>query len=225
MAHVLDRAILHALMTRQSGFAEGTGKARRFLPDVEPFAACVDDSAEALADLAALVPEQGIILTLQVDHQTIPDGLTVAREIQGVQMVAVDLKPPGPCPDLIELGDADAAEMLALAELTKPGPFLPRTHMLGGFVGIRREGQLVAMAGERLKVPGYTEVSGVCTHPDHRGHGYASLLSTIVAGRIRERGETPILHAFASNTAAIRIYEKLGFELRTMVQGLVLKRA
>lgn len=224
MAHVLDRAIFHALMTRQSGFAEGSGKARRFLSDVEPFAACADDSAEALADLAKLVPEQGAIVTLQVEHQSVPDGIAIAGDIQGVQMVAVDLKPPGKSADVIELGDADGAEMLMLAELTKPGPFLPRTHLLGGFVGIRREGQLVAMAGERLKLPGYTEVSGVCTHPDHRRQGYASLLSTIVAERIKARGETPILHAFASNTAAISVYEKLGFQLRTMVRGLMLKR-
>lgn len=225
MAHVLDRAIFHALMTRQSGFAEGTGKARRFLSDVEPFAASADDSPEALADLARLVPEQGMIVTLQVGHQTVPDGITAAGEVQGVQMVAVDLKPPGESPDVIELGNADAADMLALAELTKPGPFLPRTHLLGGFVGIRREGRLVAMAGERLKLPGYTEVSGVCTHSDYRGNGYASLLSTIVAGRIKARGETPILHAFASNTAAISVYERLGFQLRAMVVGLMLKRS
>ena len=117
------------------------------------------------------------------------------------------------------------ADMLELATLTRPGPFLPRTHELGSFVGIRSSGKLVAMAGERLKVPGFTEISGVCTDPDFRGRGYAGILSRIVATRISERGETPFLHAWASNAAAIRLYEELGFRHRQMMSVTVLKRS
>jgi predicted GNAT family acetyltransferase len=104
--------------------------------------------------------------------------------------------------------------MIALAELTEPGPFRARTHELGQFWGIRREGRLVAMAGERMKLPGFTELSGVCVHPDWRGHGFARDLSAFVAGAIAARGETPFLHVFADNRAAIRLYEQLGFTAR-----------
>jgi len=115
--------------------------------------------------------------------------------------------------------------MLALATLTKPGPFFARTHQLGDFIGVKKNGALVAMAGERMKPPGFTEVSGVCTHPDHRGHGYAAGLSRIVASRILERGETPFLHAFATNTGAISVYRALGFALRRDITLTVLARA
>jgi len=127
------------------------------------------------------------------------------------------LAPVAASVDLVPLGAADAPEMLALATLTEPGPFGPRTHELGGFLGVKLDGRLVAMAGERMKPEGFTEVSGVCTHPDHRGHGYAAMLSTAVAERVLARGETPFLHAYASNTAAIGLYERLGFRLRTDV--------
>src|SRR5262249_52998820 len=124
----------------------------------------------------------------------------------------------------LTLGDEDAAEMLALARLTEPGPFLPRTHAMGSFIGIRIGGQLVAMAGERMRFPGYTEVSGVCTHPDFRGRGYARRLSATVASRIEARGEQPFLHAWKSNDAAVSLYEDLGFQLRTDVNVAVLTR-
>ncbi len=140
-------------------------------------------------------------------------------------MVAESVSAPAHDEAIVELGDPQAAEMLELATLTKPGPFIARTHVLGGFVGIRKEGRLVAMAGERFKLDGFTEVSGVCTHPDYRGRGYAGLLSRIVAARIQERGEVPILHAYVTNTKAIRLYEQLGFAIRTTLQGAVFRRA
>ena len=122
------------------------------------------------------------------------------------------------------LGDADAADMLALARLTEPGPFLERTHTMGRFLGIRIEGRLAAMAGERMRFPGYTEVSGVCTHPDFRGRGLARRLSAAAAVAIEARGERPFLHAWRSNRSAIALYESLGFELRAEVNVAVLDR-
>ena len=116
--------------------------------------------------------------------------------------------------DILDLGPSDAAEVLALATLTRPGPFVARTPELGDFVGVKLDGRLVAMAGERMKPDGFTEVSGVCTHPDHRGRGYAAALMRVVMGRIRGRGEVPFLHAYAENRGAIGIYEGLGFRFR-----------
>jgi predicted GNAT family acetyltransferase len=126
--------------------------------------------------------------------------------------------------DIVELGLPDSPEMIELTSLTKPGPFGPRTHELGTYLGIRREGKLVAMAGERLKVPGYTEVSAVCTHPDHTGKGYARILMTEIMERIRDRGETPFLHSRADNTRAINLYKLLGFRERKFGHFAVLRK-
>jgi predicted GNAT family acetyltransferase len=127
-------------------------------------------------------------------------------------------------PEIIELGAADAPEMLELTGLTKPGPFSKRTHELGTYLGTRRDGKLVAMAGERLKVPGYTEVSAVCTHPEHTGRGYARILMTEVMRRILERGETPFLHVREDNVRAIQLYEWMGFRRRVLSHLAVLRK-
>ena len=119
------------------------------------------------------------------------------------------------------LTDADGPEMLALATLTQPGPFFSRTHLLGPFIGIRREGVLVAMAGERMTLDGFSEVSGVCTHPDYRGHGYAGALMRAVGRRILDRGDTVFLHARIGHTDTIAFYETLGFRPRTLTQSFL----
>lgn len=208
----LDRPIWSALTTRQAEFAEGGPRALRYRATVEPFAAV--EGEEALADLPALAGADDHLLLLQRERVAGIPRMTLVQEAVGVQMVAA--RPvAGPRPDdAVPLGDSDAAEMIALAGLTKPGPFRAETHRLGQFWGIRRNGRLVAMAGERMKLPGMTELSGVCTHPDCRGHGFARALSAFVSGLICARGETPFLHAYADNSAAIRLYEELGFELR-----------
>jgi predicted GNAT family acetyltransferase len=162
---------------------------------------------------------------LQVPAISVPSGLVAAREAHGVQMLAT--RPiaalTGDHP-IVELGDPDASEMLALARLTEPGPFLPRTHTMGRFIGIRINGRLAAMAGERMRFPGFTEVSGVCTHPDFRGQGMARRLSSVVANAIQQRSDQAFLHAWTTNHAAIALYENLGFELRAAVRVAVLTR-
>ena len=217
--HVLDDVVWNALTSRQAQVALGDGRrALRFDPAFGVFAATADDGAESLAALAALVRAHGDVALLQPAAAPCPQGLAVVSEAAGVQMVASALAPAEPpCFTVTDLTDDDGPEMLALATLTEPGPFFARTHQLGAFVVVKLDGRLVAMAGERMKPAGFTEVSGVCTHPDHRGRGYAGGLMRIVAGRILARGETPFLHAYASNTAAIALYEALGFSLRTMV--------
>ena len=220
--HPLDRPVWSALTTRQRAFAVGDDLARRFDPAVGPFAAVADDDAEHLTRLAALVARHGPVVLLQRDEIPVPDGTTARLSAPGVQLVLERLRAVPATAEMVPLGAADATEMVALAKLTEPGPFEARTPELGGFLGVRVGGRLVAMAGERMKPEGFTEVSGVCTHPDHRGHGYAAMLSAAVADRIVGRGETPFLHAYASNRAAVALYERLGFVLRAPVEVLAL---
>lgn len=219
---LLDRPIWHALNQRQSAYAIGAARARRFIPEVGLFAATRDDTPEAHADLAELVRQHGPTVLLQVGDIPVPAGTKAQMTMLGVQMVARQIEPLNPAAPVERLSAADAPAMLALATATQPGPFFTRTHELGNFWGVKTDGRLVAMAGERMKLPGYTEVSAVCTDPAHRSKGYAALLSRTVATQILNRDETPMLHAYASNTTAVRLYEALGFELRTHVNVTLL---
>jgi len=223
---MIDRPVWAALSTRHLALSVGGALARRYAPDVNLFASACDDSPAALSALTELVHPGERVYLLQVPEIVVPAGLTTVRPARGVQMLATRRMDTAIVDDeVVELTDADAPEMLALAKLTEPGPFLPRTHTMGVFRGIRIEGRLAAMAGERFRFPGYTEVSGVCTHPDFRGRGLARRLSAAVAARIESRGEIPFLHAWKSNRPAISLYESLGFEIRAEVDVRVIERA
>jgi predicted GNAT family acetyltransferase len=218
LVHPLDRPVWSALTSRQAHLALGDGRAVRMEPQHGPFAAAADAAPEHLAALAALLAPGDSVGLVEADpDMPIPPGLTVDRRAAITQMVTDHITPGEPTFPVIELGEADSAEMLALAHLTEPGPFLPKTHRLGRFIGVRDGGTLVAMAGERMRVDGYTEVSAVCTHPDHRGRGYAGGLMRLVARRILASGEHAFLHAFTANTGAIGLYETLGFRVRREV--------
>ncbi len=223
MTHPLDRPVWTALSGRQAGFAAGDARALRYRPEINILAAAADDSSEALAALAALVPPGGRIATVEGAETPVPPGLTVVKQAMLAQMVLERPVLAEPL-DFLDLGDADAPEMVALATLTEPGPFVESTHRLGEFIGIRMDGQLVAMSGERMRAPGLTEVSAVCTHPDWRGRGLAGKLMRVVMARIVARGETPFLHSYASNAGAIALYEKLGFRVRREVIATFLER-
>lgn len=221
----LDRPVWAALSTRHLPLSVGGALARRYVADVNLFASACDDSVAALAALADLVGPAERIFLLQVPDLVVPSGLVSIKAAKGVQMVATrSVAAAAVEDDIVELTDADAPEMLALAKLTEPGPFLTRTHTMGTFRGIRIGGRLAAMAGERFRFPGYTEVSGVCTHPDFRGRSLARRLSAAVASRIESRGERPFLHAWKTNRPAISLYESLGFEIRAEVDVKVLER-
>ena len=222
MAHILDRPVWSSLGSGWAALAEGDGRALRLSRDYGPFGAAASAAAEDLEALGALVPGEGELWMVERDDTNIPPDATIVRTGVLNQMVAGTLTPKQRSIDAVELGDADAAEMQALAALTRPGPFGRLTHRLGGFVGVREEGRLVAMAGERMRVDGYCEVSGVCTHPDHRGRGLAGALMSIVACRIRDRSETPFLHSYAHNSSAIALYESLGFRYRATISLTVL---
>jgi len=226
-AHPLDRPAWMALNSRQAHLAQGGPSALKFAPEYAPFAAAADASPESLVALAALAAPGDALWIVEAEPSAPPPGMAVTTRAACEQMVATALTPilRPTASDVIDLVETDAAEMFALAALTKPGPFSTRTHQLGPFIGVKRGGRLVAMAGERMKLDGFTEVSGVCTHPDHRGAGYGGTLTRMVAQRILARGETPFLHVYASNAGAVQIYEALGFKIRRTVILTVLTRA
>jgi ribosomal protein S18 acetylase RimI-like enzyme len=211
----LDNPIWHSLTTTHSRFAEGEGLARRFDPGIGPLAGLREQSPEAYRALEELLPP-GEFATLFLDSDLeLPPGWRLLLHLPGDQMVCTGATEASAHSFSFEtLGDVDVAEMLELTKLTDPGPFRSGTIELGNYLGIREGGRLAAMAGQRLALPGFREVSAVCTHPDFRGRGYAQALVAAVADSIRERGETPILHVLSSNSAAIRVYESLGFKLR-----------
>jgi predicted GNAT family acetyltransferase len=216
MSHPLDRPIWSALTTRQASLAVGADGALRFAPGYGVFAASEDQSPVSLAAMALLERPEGVICTVEGQPVPVPPGLRVVKAATLTQMVLVELAPAKARDIIIEpLTEADAPAMLALATLTEPGPFFDKTHQLGGFFGVKQDGRLLAMAGERMKPDGFTEVSGVCAHPDARGRGYAGALMRTVIEQILARGETAFLHSYADNAGAIALYRALGFEVRS----------
>ncbi|MFE4638010.1 GNAT family N-acetyltransferase [Streptomyces sp. NPDC056773] len=212
---VLDNPVWAALDGPHRGFAETgpAGLAARYPAGVSPFAALADpEDPRAWADLAALAgPGQEVWVTGL--SPTPPAGWATLMSIPGVQLDGSAVRGKEE-PEAVLLGPADVPEMLELVALTRPGPFGERTVELGTYLGIRRGGRLVAMAGERMRPPGWSEISAVCTHPGHRGEGLAGRLIRAVAAAVEERGDTPFLHAAAENTAAVGLYLSMGFTLR-----------
>jgi hypothetical protein len=224
VAHPLDRPAWSALTGRQAHLALGDARALRFDPEYAQFSGAADSSRESLAALGALNISPNGLGLIEAGDPVLPPESVIRSQAAGVQMVAGSLNPGGRDVSFEHLGETDAPAMLALATLTVPGPFFAKTHRLGDFIGVKVGGRLVAMAGERMKPDGFTEVSGVCTHPDFRGRGYAGALMRVVTQRILERGEQAFLHAYATNTAAIALYETLGFSIRSPVTYTVLDR-
>ena len=224
--HPLDNVIWQALTTRQAQFAEVSDHARRFIREVTLLSGFEEPSDEGYASLAGLIEAGGTVAVFLDDPYEDRAGWEFVAGAPLLQMVCENgaARSRSNGHEILELGLPDSPEMLDLTALTKPGPFGSRTHELGTYVGIRDGGKLVSMAGERLKVPGYTEVSAVCTHPDHAGKGYARVLMMEVMRRIRERGDTPFLHVRQDNSRAIALYERLGFRTRILRHFAVLRR-
>jgi predicted GNAT family acetyltransferase len=224
--HALDNVIWQALTTRQANFAERSGKAARFLSDVTSLTGFEEPSASGYDSLATLVGSGGTAALFLAEKYEPHASWTVVAEAPLLQMICENSADSAPSrsQNVIEIGPRDSTDMLELTALTKPGPFGNRTHELGFYAGIRVDGHLVAMAGERLKVPGHTEVSAVCSHPDHTGKGYAAILMSEIMRRIRERGETPFLHVRQDNTRAIELYKRLGFTQRKVLHLAVLRK-
>jgi ribosomal protein S18 acetylase RimI-like enzyme len=224
LSHPLDHPIWSALTTRQRELAEGGAEARRYPTAIAPFADMVDLSANSFAALGALLSGSEIAVLFTPDPVTPPPEFKVLLAETGEQMIGAPAAFSLPGVEIVTLGAADVPAMMALVELTKPGPFGTRTHELGTFLGIRDSGRLVAMTGERMKPGHYTEMTAVCVHPDYRGHGYAQALLSAVSQQIVARGEIPFLHVFSHNTSAIALYRRQGMETRRRVHITVLQK-
>jgi GNAT superfamily N-acetyltransferase len=224
----LDNPIWNALVTEQSSLALGSGLARRFPAEISPLSGMETPSAAGYDALRTLANPGEMLALFFTEKPTPPAGWTSAHYDVLDQMVCREPRNPESAhpasdPKFRRLTPADVPAMLELAALTVPGPFNRRTIELGIFFGIFDSGRLLAMAGQRLHLPQFVEVSAVCTHPDARGRGYASTLSVQVMEDIRQRGKTPFLHVRSSNLRAISVYQSLGFTLQRKVHFAALK--
>ena len=221
----LDNPIWHSMVAAHTALADlvrvENGGAGRYQRDVSPFGAVADPlDGLAWSALGEILGGHPAVLIIEPDQ--VPDGWEVMGAVAGVQMEGTHLMAE-PDPDVIPLVPADVPDVLALIDRTRPGPFLARTIEMGAYVGVRRQGSLIAMAGERLHPPGWTEISAVCTDEGFRGQGLGTRLIRTVAAGIRQRGEQPFLHVAATNDVALRLYRSLGFEVARTVSFSLLR--
>jgi predicted GNAT family acetyltransferase len=221
--HVLDNAVWHALNTHHTHFAVTQGLAKRYPAEVAAFAGLTEDTPAAYQDLQQLFAP-GEIFAIP-GSPSIPPEWTVQHKFNVMQMVCERPVPePEPSVEIVTLAATDVPDIVHLIKLTEPGPFFPRTIEMGQYLGIRQNNRLVALAGERLYLTGYREISAVCTHPDHQGKGYARQLVARLVNQNWQYGDTPFLHVAPGNTRAIKLYETLHFRLRREVQLAVVSR-
>jgi GNAT superfamily N-acetyltransferase len=225
---LLDNPIWNSLTTSHAHLAVGAGLgndlARRFPVDIGPLSGLKEPTAAALADLGAIIPEGDVAVLFLDSLPETPDGWQLLKSGRLVQMICPKVPdPPSIQGEILPLAAADFPEMVALATLTEPGPFRPRTPTLGGFLGIRVDGQLAAMAGHRLSPTGFVEISAVCTHPDFRGRGYGFALVAAVTRSIHAEGRTPFLTSYEANLGAVRVYRQVGYSVRRTFELAVLK--
>ncbi len=220
---LLDNPAYAALCGPHARFAQVRGRVRRYPLDVAPFLGLPwPPSAQDWRDAADLLAP-GTYAAVRYSGAELPDAWNAVEAFDLVQMIGERVAGVD-CLEAIPLGAADVPEMLELVAQTEPGPFLARTVELGDYLGIRCDGALVAMAGERFHLDGWTEISAVCTKPDHRGQGLASqLVGALIAG-IQLRSQRAFLHVLSTNTGAIRLYEELGFRVRQTATITVVTR-
>ena len=192
----LDNPAYAALSSVHAPFAQACGHALRYPAAVTPFFALpAKPSQEDWRGALEIVPP-GTYAAIVRAGDDVPAAWKTVQEYEVVQMVGEHVNGVH-APEAIRLDAADVPEMLDLVRETDPGPFLDRTIELGDYVGIRRDGRLVAMAGERLHLDGWTEISAVCTAQSERGRGLASrLVGALVAG-IHARSERAFLHVLS----------------------------
>jgi len=215
-AHMLDNPVWHSLTTQHAGLALTADGAARYPAAIVPFAAIAEPSARASHQLTSLIHDAESVFVVGVAPEP-PPGWQLEPKKSVLQMICNTRAPDLRGPPVTTMTAAQAPDMLALTDLVFPGFFRPRTLEMGSYFGIYDGPRLAAMAGERMRLDGYQELSAVCTHPDYTGRGYAQRLLAILCNSAFDRGFTPFLHVYADNTRAIGVYRKLAFVDRTML--------
>jgi predicted GNAT family acetyltransferase len=224
MMHELSNPAWESLCTRQKHFNIGDDEIRYYPADVSPFLAVKNWDEKDIQALTERIPDRSFSMVVE-NEVNLPQSFDIIFAIPLYQMVCKDLKPvETQSVEIRDLGYEHVPQMLELTAMTKPGPFYEKTIELGNYIGIFYKEKLVAMAGERMKLTGYTEVSAICTHPDHLGKGYASALFSKASERIVKDGCHPFLHVRTDNERAIRIYEKFGYNIRSKMFFSVFKK-
>ncbi len=222
--HELSNPVWESLCTRQKHFNKGDEEIRFYPADVSPFLAVKNWDEKDMHTLIERIPNRSFSMVVE-NEVTLPPSFDIIFAIPLYQMVCKDLHPSEKTGiEIHELSYEHVPQMLELTVMTKPGPFYEKTIELGNYIGIFDNNNLVAMAGERMKLTGYTEVSAICTHPDHLGKGYASALFSRASERIVKDGCHPFLHVRTDNDRAIRIYEKFGYKIRSKMFFSVFKK-
>lgn len=223
---LLDNPIWQALTTKHAAFNEGNERLKYFYPEVSPFVAMADWQEEDRNYLESNLPSDRGFFYIIRDKIQLPGSCRKVFTIPLWQMVMQQHIPFTLTDVTIQpLDQSHIPAMIELTALTRPGPFSQRTIEFGNYIGIFEKDQLVAMAGERLKVPGYTEVSAICTHPDATGKGYGAALLSAACARILEKGDIPFLHVRNDNTRAIQLYENAGFRIRCEMDFAIFKKS
>lgn len=224
-AHVLDNPCWYALTSHHAHLATGTSLAKRYPTDMVGAVAFANHNEAAFADLEQITGAAETVGFLEVNPPASIPGFKIGGTFVADQMVCEqDVPEPVAADDIVTLTADDVPDMLALIAIAQPGPFLARTIELGQYFGIRRDGKLVAMAGERFRLQGYSEISAVCTHPDEQGKGFARRLCSLLIRDNWKNGVVPFLHVNPANTTAVRLYESLHFTKRADMQVIVISR-
>lgn len=226
MEHILDNPAWNALISGNKSLSYGNDEVRFFHREVSPFVAFKENTPDHFQLLYELLPDNRPALIVAPVEVNIPDNWKVLNFVKGIQMVCgsvADIEEPKL--KLRPLTIEHVPQMVSLAKVTNPGPFESRTIEFGHYFGVFEDEKLVAMAGQRMHAFDYTEVSAVCTHPEHTGKGYAKQLMLQQLQRMKGAGATPFLHVRTENARAINVYEHLGFTKRTDVYFYFIRKA
>jgi len=225
MDHILDNPVWNALISSNSDMAIGNDLAKLFPADIAPFAGLNDFSRASFSALYDLLPCDRTVVIVTAKKVEIHHSWNLIDQTILFQMTGEDIGPSGGnYKNIISLQQDHVSQMIALTQLTNPGPFLKRTIEFGDYTGIFNNDQLVAMAGQRMHINQYVEISAVCTHPDHFGKGYGTALINNQADRIISEGKVPFLHVRKDNANAIKLYRHLGFGVRQEMNLYVFKK-
>ena len=225
LMHLLDNPAWSALTTLQRDFALVNGPARRFPPEMAPHGAFIDPTPEAWRGLAQISPAPVSIFSCR--ELELPPGWSIVRKVELHEMVQEEpLHVPQQSVAFSQLTADDVPQMSLLYQATRPGRSMaPRLHELGGVLGVKQNGRVLAMACLRMHFPGYREISTVGTLPGHTGRGFATALVAELARRIRDSGEVPFLTVRVDNARAVQIYKRLGFRERVRMHSTTVRFA